>query len=73
MSWMSKRKSIIALSSSKVEYVVATKATKEVVWLLRLCNNIGIKQGSLEIECDSQSAIAMAKKPLTIPRVSILM
>jgi hypothetical protein len=33
------------------------------VWILRLCNNIGIKKSILEIECDSQSVIAMAKNP----------
>ena len=33
VSWMSKRQSIVALSTTEVEYMVATHASKEAVWL----------------------------------------
>ena len=37
VSWMSKKESIVALSTTKVEYMVTTHASKEEVWLQRLC------------------------------------
>ena len=33
ISWMSKIKSIVALSTTEAEYMVATHASKEAVWL----------------------------------------
>ena len=37
INWMSKKCAIVALSTTKVEYMEATHASKEVVWLQRLC------------------------------------
>ena len=37
VNWMSKKKFVVALSTTVVEYMVATYASKEVVWLQRLC------------------------------------
>ena len=37
VSWMSKIQSVVALSTTKAEYMAATHASKEVVWLQRLC------------------------------------
>ena len=36
-SWMSKRQSVVALSTTDAEYMAVTHASKEVVWLQRLC------------------------------------
>jgi len=33
ISWMSKKQSVVALSNTKAEYMAATHASKEVVWL----------------------------------------
>ena len=61
VSWMSKKQSIVALSTTEAEYMVATHASKEVVWLQRLCSSMGLVQGAIRIDCDSQSAIFLAK------------
>jgi hypothetical protein len=61
ISWMSKRQAIVALSTIESEYMATTHASKEVVWLQRLCSGIGLVQKSVRIECDSQSAIFLAK------------
>ena len=53
----------MALSTKKVEYMVATHASKEIVLLQRLCLEIGIKQQVVRIDCDSQSATFLAKNP----------
>eukprot|EP00253_Pinus_taeda_P005437 PITA_05437 len=52
VSWMSKKQSVVALSTKEAEYTVATHASKEAVWLQILCSNY-----------DSQSAIFLAKNP----------
>ena len=61
VSWMSKKQSIVALSTTEAEYMAATHASKEAVWLQRLCSNMGLVQGAIRIDCDSQSEIFLAK------------
>jgi hypothetical protein len=63
ISWMSKRQDGVALSTTKPEYMVATHANKEVVWLQRLCSGIGLVQQAMRLDCDSHSAIFLAKNP----------
>jgi hypothetical protein len=63
ISWMSKRQVVVALSTTESEYMAATHASKEAVWLQRLCSGIGLVQEAVRIECDSQSAIFLAKNP----------
>eukprot|EP00253_Pinus_taeda_P009593 PITA_09593 len=61
--WMSKKQSVVALSTTEAEYMAATHASKEAVWLQRLCSSMGLVQGAIGIDCDSQSAIFLAKNP----------
>ena len=63
VSWMSKKQYVVALSTIEAEYMAATHASKEVVWLQRLCSNMGLVQEAIRIDCDSQSAIFLAKNP----------
>jgi hypothetical protein len=44
ISWMRKRQVVLALSTTKVEYMTTTHARKEAVWLHRLCSCIGLVQ-----------------------------
>ena len=43
--------------------MAATHASKEVVWFQRLCSSMGLVQGAIRIDYDSQSAIFLAKNP----------
>ena len=43
ISWMSKRQAVVALSTTEAEYMVATHACKESIWLKRLCSDIEFK------------------------------
>ena len=61
ISWMSKKQDVVALSTTEAEYMAATHASKEVVWLQRLCSEFGFKQQVVMIDCDSQSAIVLEK------------
>jgi hypothetical protein len=63
ISWMSKRQPVVALSTTEAEYMAATHACKEAIWLRRLCSDIGVDAGKITISCDSQSAICLAKNP----------
>jgi hypothetical protein len=63
ISSMSKRQAILALSNTKSKYMLATHACKEAVWLQRLCSGIRLVQQEVILDCDSQSAIFLAKNP----------
>jgi hypothetical protein len=63
ISWMSKRQSVVALSTTEAEYMAATRASQEAIWLKRLCSDVGYDAGRITILCDSRSAICLAKNP----------
>eukprot|EP00253_Pinus_taeda_P011311 PITA_11311 len=63
VSWMSKKQSVVPLSTTEAEYMAATHASKEAVWLQRLCSSMGLVQGAIRIDCDNESAIFLAKNP----------
>jgi predicted nucleic acid-binding Zn finger protein len=63
ISWMSKRQVVVALSTTEVEYMEATHASKEAVWLQIFCSCIGLVQQVVRIYCDIQSAIFLVKNP----------
>ncbi|KAG9449468.1 hypothetical protein H6P81_009433 [Aristolochia fimbriata] len=61
ISWQSKLQKCIALSTTEAEYIAATEASKEMLWLKRLMGEIGFKQKMYAIYCDSQSALGLSK------------
>ena len=60
---MSKKQVIGELSITEVKYMATTHASKEVVWLQRLCSELGFKQQVARIDCDYQSEIFLANNP----------
>ena len=52
---------MVSLSTTEAEYIAATHAYKEAIWLKRLCSDIEFKQGAVIIYSDSQSTIYLAK------------
>eukprot|EP00253_Pinus_taeda_P009493 PITA_09493 len=62
ISWASKKQPIVALSTAEAEYVVATAAACQVVWMRRMLRSLGQEQtkGTV-IYCDNSSAIALSK------------
>jgi len=61
ISWVSKIQSLVALSTTEVEYVFAIEASKEMIWLQRFLDELGKKQELGRLYSDSQSAIHLAK------------
>jgi hypothetical protein len=49
------------MSTKKAEYMAITKSTKEALWLNRLVKELGLNQGRIQMHCDNQSAIYLAK------------
>ncbi len=44
VSWMSKKQSMVALSTAESEYVALSVATQEAVWMRRLLTDLGVCQ-----------------------------
>ena len=63
VSWVSKLQTVVALSTTEAEYMAATQACKEAVWVKRLLEELGHKQEKITLFCDSQSALHIAKNP----------
>ena len=61
-SWASKKQERVAHSSAEAEYVSASEATKQVVWLRKVLEDMGEKQEMATVLfCDNKSAISMSK------------
>eukprot|EP00253_Pinus_taeda_P034205 PITA_34205 len=59
--WVSKIQSVVALSTTEAEYVAATEASKEMIWLQRFMGELGKEHDMGMLYSDSQSAIHLAK------------
>ena len=54
----------VALSTTEAEYIAATEAGKEMVWLKRFLQELGLHQKEYVVYCDSQSAIDLSKNSM---------
>ena len=69
IAWSSKKQKTVALSSVEAEYIVATDAACEAIWLRRLLSDLQQKiEEPTVICCDNMSAIAMTKNPIFYTR-----
>ena len=62
MLWNSKQQEIIVLSTTEGEYVAATQAAKEALWLRSFTNDVfGLELAPTALFSDNKSAIALSK------------
>lgn len=61
VSWVSRLQRIVTISTTEAEYVAATEACKEMVWLRSFMKELGKEQDKCRLFSDSQSAIHLAK------------
>jgi hypothetical protein len=63
ISWKSQRQKTVALSSTQAEYMAASSATRELLWLRKLMSELHHPQDTTVIHCDNQGCIALANNP----------
>lgn len=64
ITYKAQLQAVPALSTTEAEYVAATNAVKDILWLKRFIAEIGIKLDSkAPLLCDNQSAIRLIKNP----------
>ena len=65
VSWSSKKQIIVALSSCEAEYIAATSATCQAVWMSRLLGELMRNEAmKAKLLVDNQSAITLSKNPV---------
>ncbi|GKB70666.1 retrovirus-related pol polyprotein from transposon TNT 1-94, partial [Tanacetum coccineum] len=57
VSWQSRLQKCVALSTTEAEYMAATEACKELLWLKRFLQELGFKQQRYAVLCDNKRAI----------------
>ncbi|KAK9025003.1 hypothetical protein V6N11_064904 [Hibiscus sabdariffa] len=68
VSWKSSKQETVADSTTKAEYVSASEATKEDVWIKEFISELRVVPGILDavgLYCDNNGAIAPAKEPIS--------
>ncbi|GJP60895.1 hypothetical protein CLOP_g8973, partial [Closterium sp. NIES-67] len=62
VSWRSKKQNEVGLFSCETEYMALHHGAKEVVWLRRLLEELGVGQEEPTVVfCDNESAVKLAK------------
>ena len=65
VSWCSSKQSIVAGSTCEAEYIAASEAANEGVWMKEFISDLGVipsASGPMKIFCDNIGAIALAKE-----------
>ncbi|GJR90156.1 hypothetical protein Tco_0214167 [Tanacetum coccineum] len=66
VDWKSAKQSIIATSSTEVEYMVASKASKEFFWIRKFIFGLDVvptNEEPMKMYCDNTRAITIANEP----------
>jgi hypothetical protein len=66
ISWRSKKQDSVAMSSMEAEYIVASEAAKEAVWLKVFLSTLKIidsARKTVMVYCDNQAAIKVSRDP----------
>ena len=66
VSWKSSKQETAADSTTEAEYIVASEAAKEGVWIRKFLIELGVfpnASSPLDLYCDNSGAIAQAKEP----------
>lgn len=64
ITWASRKQNTVALSTTESEYVAASEAAKEILWLRQLLCDIGQPQNSVCLYIDNQSTIKLIHNPV---------
>ena len=65
ITWVSQKQRVVALSSCEAEYMAATAAAYQSIWLKNVLQQVtGEEIGPVELYIDNRSAINLAKNPV---------
>ena len=64
ISWQSKLQKCVSLSTTEAEYIAATKAGKEMLWMKQFLQELDLKQRDYIVHCDSQNVIDLSKNTM---------
>ena len=64
VSWKSKLMQTMALSSCEAEFMSLTEVCRELMWMCRFLDEIGLEYEAPNVYCDSSSAINWAEDPV---------
>jgi hypothetical protein len=65
ISWSSRKHGSIAQSTSEAEYIAASDAGKEAIWLRKLVSRLfGDKLEMMVVNCDNQCCIKLTENPV---------
>jgi hypothetical protein len=68
VAWRSKVQSVVALSTCEAEYMAITEASKAVLFLRSLVEELGFPQATIPVFGDNQPSIHLALNPSVTPR-----
>jgi hypothetical protein len=66
MSWKCSKQGTLGNSMMEAEYIVASEAAKEAVWIKKFISELGVilsASRAMDLYCDNSGAIAQAKDP----------
>ena len=62
ISWLSRNKTSVSLSTTEAEYIVACSACSEAVWLRKLLTGLlNTEMDATDVYCDNQSCIKLTE------------
>ncbi|GAQ93561.1 hypothetical protein KFL_016490010, partial [Klebsormidium nitens] len=67
-SWSSRLQPTVAASTVEAEYMSAASAAKEALWLKKLCGDLELPGGVVQIYGDNQGALQLLKHPIASQR-----
>ncbi|KAI3510570.1 hypothetical protein L1887_17672 [Cichorium endivia] len=66
VTWKSTKQETVADSTTEAEYIAVNEAAKEAMWMKKFIRDLGVVpsiDGPVEIFCDNEGAVALAKEP----------
>ena len=66
VSWCSCKQSVVAGSTCEAEYMAASEAAHEAIWVKEFITDLGVipnASGPIKLFCDNTGAISLAKEP----------
>jgi hypothetical protein len=64
VSWFSRKQSSVAQSTTEAKYVAAASCCSQLLWIIYTMSDFGEEYTHVPLQCDSTSAISVAKNPV---------